>query len=323
MNILLTSAGRRNLIIQYLKKSLKKNGGKVFAVDYSTYAPALYEADYAFLVPKISDPNYIPTLLKICKENDIAVIISLIDPELSLLAKNKVFFKEQGISCIISDENAVETCFDKYLFFQFLQQHKFKTIPTYLTPEEAIAALKMSEITFPLIIKPRTGSASIGIQKVYNTAQLNANFQPGTIIQQFIDGEEFGIDVYVDFISKKVISVFPKKKLLMRAGETDKAVSTNNQEAITLATALVTQLGLVGPIDIDCFKTKDGFITAEINPRFGGGFPLAYECGIDVAKMIMHNVKGKANEKITAFPVNRYMFKYDVICIKDQEELHE
>src|SRR3989344_916717 len=323
MNVMFTSAGRRCLLVQFMKNALS-GSGKVIAADCSPHAPTLYEADEAVILPQINDQTYIDKLIEACKKHSVSVVIPLIDPELSLLALNKEKFKQHGINCIVSNYESVETCFDKYRFHQFLKNHGYKTIPTYRTTEEAEKALKSNEIHFPLMIKPCKGSASIGLRKINKLDELpGITEKDEIIIQQFIEGEEFGIDVYSDVISKNIISVFPKKKLLMRAGETDKAVSTKEAEAINLAKILVTDMNLIGPIDIDCFKTKDGFIISEVNPRFGGGYPLAYTCGLDFMKMIVNNMRGIENEPNQNYKEDSYMFKYELIKVKEKSELHK
>jgi len=321
MNVMFSSAGRRCLLIQFMKKAL--NGtGKVIAGDCSPHAPAMYEADEAVILPQINDPTYVDKLIESCKKHDVKVLISLIDPELSILSLNKEKFKQNGIQCIVSDYTAVETCFDKYEFYKFLKQHGYSTIPTYRTTAEADKALENKEVHYPLMIKPCKGSASIGLKKIEKREDLPTIVESDNmIIQQFIDGQEFGVDVYRDMISRKVISVFPKKKIVMRAGETDKAISTREQDAIKLSEKLVTDLNLIGPIDIDCFQTAQGWIASEINPRFGGGHPLAHACGLDYMTMILNNVNGKENTPNPPYKNNINMFKYEVICVKEETEL--
>src|SRR3989344_5700764 len=165
MNVMFTSAGRRCLLVQFMKSALS-GSGKVIAADCSPHAPALYEADDAVILPQINDPTYVDKLIEACKNHSVSIVISLIDPELSLLALNKEKFMQHGIHCIVSNYESVETCFDKYRFHQFLKNNGYKTIPTYRTTAEADNALQNKEIHFPLMIKPCKGSASIGLRKI-------------------------------------------------------------------------------------------------------------------------------------------------------------
>jgi carbamoyl-phosphate synthase large subunit len=314
MNILITSVGIRNYIIDYFKASLNSNG-KIYAADCSNTAPAIYSAD---------GKDYSKKLITLCKKNNIGLLISLIDPELSLLAKHKKRFAEHGIQCLVSNHKVIEICFDKYKTYQYLKNNGFPFVKTYLSLREVLHEIKHGRLDFPLIVKPRKGSASMGITTVTNEKELSTVIKKSndSIIQEFMNGQEWGVDAYIDLISKKAISIFTKKKLKMRAGETDKAVSIKDNNLIELCKRLVESIGLIGPIDIDYFETKEGFVISEINPRFGGGYPLAYACGVDFTKMILNNIQQRENKpEIGVFAEDRFMFKYSGICIKRGDEL--
>ena len=148
--------------------------------------------------------------------------------------------------------------------------------------------------------------------------QFNMKKYDNLMIQEYMDGTEYGVDVYVDIISKKIISIFIKKKLLMRAGETDKAVSVKNNKLFKLIDNFVKQAGFVGQIDIDVFEKNGNFYISEVNPRFGGGYPHAYECGCNFPKYMIQNMMGICNESdIGNYDENIYMMKYlDVLIEK-------
>lgn len=318
MNILILSAGTRNKIVQYFKKEL--NGiGKVVATDCSNLAPAIYDADNYYIVPKITDENYINIILDICKKENINTLISLIDPELSLIAKNIESFKEIGVQPIISDYDKVEMCFDKYKMYEFLKKNNFKTPKTYINKEEFYKDLENNEIKFPVFVKPVRGSASININKINNKEELEVIWKQADnlIIQEFMTGQEYGVDVYIDMISNEPVSIFIKKKIKMRAGETDKSVSIKDDRLFNLIDDFVRKAGFKGIIDIDVFEINGEYYISEVNPRFGGGYPHAYECGVNVPKMIINNVKGQANEKkIGQYDEEVYMMKYNEIKIR-------
>lgn len=318
MNILVLSAGTRNKIVQYLKKELDGEG-KVIATDCSELAPALYDADNYYIVPRITDENYISIILDICKKENINTLISLIDPELSLIAKNIELFKELGVNPIISDYDKVEMCFDKYKMYEFLKKNDFKTPKTYINKEEFYNDLENNEINFPVFVKPVRGSASININKINNKEELEVIWKQADnlIIQEFMTGQEYGVDVYIDMISNEPVSIFIKKKIKMRAGETDKSVSIKDDRLFDLIDDFVRKAGFKGIIDIDVFEINGEYYVSEVNPRFGGGYPHAYECGVNVPKMIINNVKGQANEKqIGQYDEEVYMMKYNEIKIR-------
>ena len=317
MNILILSAGTRNKIVQYFKKEL--NGeGRVIATDCSNLAPAIYEADKYYIVPRITDENYINIILDICKKEEIDTLISLIDPELSLIAKNVERFKEIGVKPIISDYDKVEMCFDKYKMYKFLVQNNFRTPKSYISKEAFLEDLKKKEIVFPVFVKPVKGSASININKISNEEELEVIWKQADnlVIQEFMDGQEYGADVYIDMISEEPIAIFTKKKIKMRAGETDKSVSVKDERLFDLIKSFIEKAEFKGIIDIDIFEINGEYYISEVNPRFGGGYPHAYECGVNVPKMIINNIEEKTNdEEIGKYKDNIYMVKYNEVKV--------
>ena len=318
-NILILSAGTRNKIVQYFKKALTdKNGsrtGSVIATDMSDIAPAVYEADKFYKVSRMTEPCYINEILKICKAEKIKGVLSLIDPELSLLAAHKKDFEDIGTTVIGSDYSLCEMSLDKYQMYKWLSEHKYSCAKSFIDFNEFLN----SNIGYPVFVKPSCGSASIAISKAKDeqTAHFLFNSQPGMMIQQFLDGQEIGADVYIDMISKKVVSIFTKKKIVMRAGETDKAVSFKDQKLFDLIEKFVLQAGYVGQIDIDIFDVNGNYCISEVNPRFGGGYPHAYECGTDHMKLIINNLNGIENKpNIGSYDDGLYMMKYNEIMIK-------
>lgn len=318
MNILLCSAGRRVKLVRYFKGELKKMGGQVIAVDCNPTASALHFADHFEIVPRIHESNYIEEMMRICQKYHIRGILSLIDPELSLLAEYKSLFAKENIQVIVSEPDAVNTCFDKYAFIQHLRKHQLPVVPTYLNNDSIYEYLQSDELRFPLFVKPRNGSASIGIRKITSMEELQCyiNGANDLIIQPFISGDEFGVDCYVDLVSKKVTNIFCKKKIKMRAGETDKSVAIKDSQLLELIEKLTQVLSLQGPIDVDCFLTEEGYVISEINPRFGGGYPHAHEAGQNFVKNIMNNLLGRENEvRKGDYQEGSVMIKYDDVLI--------
>jgi len=321
MNILITSAGTRNKIVQYFVKEI--NGqGNVVTTDMSKLAPAIYEADKYYMVPRIDDPNYIDEILNICKIEKIDCLFALIDPELSIIAKNKEKLNEIGVTPLISNYDVVELCFNKYEMYKYLKNNGFNTPETYVDKEKFYKDLEEKRISFPVFVKPITGSASINITKVETVEEIETLFSKydDLIIQEFMDGQEIGADVYLDPISKKVVSIFTKEKIKMRAGETDKARSFKDEKLFNMLISLVEKLGFDYMIDIDIFKVKDQYYISEINPRFGGGYPHAYESGVNFPKMIINSINKIENPiMIGDYEENIYMMKYNEVKIIKEE----
>lgn len=318
MNILILSAGTRNKIVQYFVKTL--NGtGKVIATDMSNLAPAIYEADKYYIVPKMTAPEYLDVVLDICKKEEITGVLSLIDPELSLLAENREKFEAIGTTVIGSSYTLCEMSLDKFQMYRWLETHRYRCAKSYMDKEAFFGDVDAGVITYPVFVKPARGSASISISKVYDreTVELLFAHEDGLMIQEFLDGQEIGADVYIDMVSHEVVSIFTKKKLKMRAGETDKAVSFKDEKLFALIERFVKEAGYNGQIDIDIFDVNGEYYISEVNPRFGGGYPHAFESGADHMKLIVNNLKGKANEYVIGqYENGTYMMKYNEVMMK-------
>lgn len=317
-NILLLSVGTRNKIVQYFKHVFNEAGNKVFAADLSEIAPALYEADSFFLDKKMSEVGYLEQILDFCKNNSIKGILSLIDPELSVLAKNNEKFKEIGVTVIGSSYDLCEMALDKMQMFEWLTNNGYNCAMSWKDKDLFYQELDKGNVKFPVFVKPYRGSASVSISKVYDkeTVELLFEHEDDLMIQEFLNGQEIGADVYIDMISGEVVSIFTKKKLKMRAGETDKSVSFKDPILFDLIEDFAIKSGYKGQIDIDIFNVNGQYYISEVNPRFGGGYPHAYESGCNHMKLILNNLNGIQNHKnIGAYEEGIYMMKYNEIKI--------
>lgn len=319
MNILILSAGTRDKVVQYFKKELGERG-RIIATDCSNLAPAVYDADAFYLVPRITAPGYLDVILDICKKEQITGVFSLIDPELSMLAKERDRFLAVGTTPIISDYDLVETCFDKFRMYELLEKMQIPTGKCYVEKEAFYQAVERGEISYPVFVKPVKGSASIHINKVNSAKEIEVLFDlyDDLMIQEFMDGQEYGADVYIDMISGKCTDIFIKKKIKMRAGETDKSVSVKDEKLFELIWKFAEDCGFRGMIDIDIFEIGDTYYISEVNPRFGGGYPHAYACGVNMPKAVITNLAGQENEvRIGNYAENICMMKYNEIAIRD------
>ena len=317
MNILILAAGTRNKIVQYFKQAVGQDG-IVVATDASKLGPAIYDADKYYIVPSISEPGYIDQILDICKKEKIDGVLSLIDPELSLLASYEESFKEIGAIVIGSSYDTCEMSLDKMQMYRWLKSHGYNCAKSWMDKEEFYKAVKNKSITYPVFVKPYRGSASISISMAYDKETVDLLFahEKDLMIQEYLNGQEIGADVYVDMISGEVASIFTKKKIKMRAGETDKAVSFKEPELFELIEKFVLEVGYKGQIDIDIFDIDGKYYISEVNPRFGGGYPHAYESGCDHMELIINNLAGKPNDKhIGAYEDGIYMMKYNEVKI--------
>ena len=174
MNVMLTCAGRRNYLVKSFQEALMGRG-QVFAADACADAPALKQADQSFLIPSVDQAAYIDTVLSICQQHGVLLLISLNDLELPVIAKHRTRLLEIGTIPVISSPEIVNTCFDKWETFEFLKASGLDTPNTYLSLSDALESLARGDITFPLVVKPRWGTASIGIQYCEDDEELGAN----------------------------------------------------------------------------------------------------------------------------------------------------
>lgn len=323
MNILILSVGTRNKIVQYFKENIIKDGkklGNIVVADASSLAPAMYLADKFYIVPRIDEEGYIEKLFEICKKEKISAILSLIDPELSLISSMKSKFDQMNIKIIGSDFDRNEISLDKLKMYDWLINNDFRTAKSYVELSEFEKDLEDGNISFPVFVKPIKGSASLNISKVedLDSVRFLMNNQKGLMIQEFLNGQEIGLDVYIDLLSQDIVSIFAKKKLLMRAGETDKSVSFKDEKLFNLVESFVKKFGYLGQIDIDVFDINGEYYISEVNPRFGGGYPHAYECGANHVEYIINNLLGIENKPVIGqnYEENIYMMKFNEVMIR-------
>lgn len=285
MNILFTCAGRRRYLLKYFKEVIGEDGN-IVATDMQLSAPALTVADVKIQVPRVYAEDYIPKTLEICKEQKIDILISLNDLELPILSKCKADFEALGVKVIVSAPNVIDVCFDKYKTARFIESLGLRTPKTYVTYNEAVAAIKAGELKFPLILKPRWGSGSIGLEfvddleelemvyqldrkkvmkSILATASVDDNF---LLIQEVIKGPEYGLDIAND-LKGEYRGVSVKQKLAMRSGETDKAITVDNVKIREIGATIGKALKHIGNLDCDVLERDGEYYVLELNPRFG------------------------------------------------------
>jgi len=314
MNILLTSVGRRGYLVRYFKEALGTDGC-VWGADNSRYAPGFAYCDHRAIIPEITHPDYLDHILGICTTHKIDILIPLIDPELEVLSGFRGEFERRGILLLLSPQETIDIASDKLLTYRFAQQHGIGCPKTFTTTAEAMAAIESGGIDWPLLVKPRHGSASTNLMYCRDRVQLEGAFDacPQPIIQEVVKGVEYGFDLFGDLQSRP-ISVYCKRKLAMRAGETDKAVSTNTPSLIAFGETLLKALKIIGPADVDVIVDKDCPKLLEINPRFGGGYPCSHLAGAAFPHKIVALRNGKTlTPDIGACP--------DGVCMLKQDEI--
>ena len=325
MNILFTCAGRRTYLLKYFKENLLE-GDKIVATDMQLSAPALQVADVKIQVPAVYDPEYVNITLRICEEQKIDALFSLNDLELPILAENKARFEAIGVKVVVSDPKVIDIAFDKYKTAQWVESLGLTAPKTYVRLEDCMKALAAGEIDFPLFMKPRWGSGSIGLESIADMEELDIYYgllmkkikktilatasvgDEYIMIQEKLTGSEFGLDIMNDLDGKN-IGVSVKQKLAMRAGETDKAVTVDLPEVCEMGRKIGKALGHIGNLDVDIMQRADGaYCVLELNPRFGGGFPFSYEAGVNFPKALIQMIKGESFDTQMLVPEYGRMF---------------
>lgn len=325
MNILFTCAGRRTYLLKYFKENMSPED-KIVATDMQLSAPALQAADIKIQVPAVYDPKYIDITLAICKDHKIDALLCLNDLELPILAENKAKFEELGVKVIVSDSEVIDICFDKYKTAQWVESIGLNAPKTYVTLASAKEALAKGEISFPLFMKPRWGSGSIGLETIDDMEELDIYYHllmkkikktilatasvgdEYIMIQEKLTGNEFGLDVMNDLEGNNV-AVSVKQKLAMRAGETDKAITVDLPEVREMGATIGRNLKHIGNLDVDIMQRANGdYCVLELNPRFGGGYPFSYEAGVNMPLAILKWLRGEAIDSRILKPSYGKMF---------------
>lgn len=309
VNVLLTCAGRRTLLAESFRQALGGEG-LLYAADMSLEAPALRMADASELVPAVLDPGYVESLLDICRRRKIGLLVPLNDFELPVLAEARERFTEIGTVVMVSSPEVVEICKDKWMTAEFLRLMGLDFPVTYRTIESAAAGLDAGKVVFPLVVKPRCGSASVGVEIVHDLDELEATWflgrrrlrrsvfshmhTPGAelIIQECLGPVEMGLDVVNDF-EGRTVGVMARRKQGMRAGETDRAVTVVDAELTQIGRQVGAALGHFGILDCDVMCGNGRKVILEMNARFGGGYPFSQAAGANVPAALLAWVQGR------------------------------
>ncbi|TLS35778.1 ATP-grasp domain-containing protein [Pseudalkalibacillus caeni] len=312
VNILFTSCGRRVSLIRKFKKVMADNSitGKVLTTDIKSNAPAAFFSDKHYLVPRVANEKYVGRILEICKQESINLVIPLIDTELMVFASNKSLFEKEGVQILVSSSKVIEIASDKIKTNLFFIKNNIDTPKVYSMQE-----LSTHKYKFPLLIKPRDGSSSEGVFKVNNENELDffGEYIPNAMVQEYINGTEYTVDVMTDF-QGNIKSIVPRQRIETRAGEVSKGITKKDQSIIDAVERVINLLpGPKGCITIQCFKQENNAIKfIEINPRYGGGIPLSIEAGANFPLWTIQSGQGQVfNEKDFSWKENLTMLRFD------------
>lgn len=290
MKILFTSVGRRVELVQAFRNAAiaLNTDLLIYGADFDVTAPALQFCDKYIIPPEIKNDNYIPFLLQYCRNENIQVIIPTIDTDLTVLSENKFLFEKEKIKVLISSLDKIILCQDKRLTEKYFSSLGLSTPKT-------LDNIKNYTYDFPAFVKPLNGSASINTYKVYNMEHLKTicAMVPDYIIQPFISGKEYTVDIFCDF-NGHPIYITPRIRLAVRAGEVLKTKIVYDQTIVEDCIKIINNFNPCGPITVQIIKDNNNINWfMEINPRFGGGAPLSMKAGADSAEALLRILYGE------------------------------
>lgn len=299
-NVLLSSVGRRSYLVHYFRQVLAGKG-LVIATNSLADTSGMRVADENYVIPAAPDCRFVDELVGVCAKHQVLLLFSLHDWETPFIASNFEQFRAVGTIPVVSRPEVIELCLDKLKTQEFAQYHGIAHPFTVLNPEEARVAVQSGSMRVPLVVKPRFGQGSIEIQTVWDESDfdaihrllmrrigsvdsnqlLTAAGRDSLLFQEFIEGEEFGLDVVNDLNGKFVVC-FVKRKFAMRAGETDIAETVDDPILENLGRHIGSALGHTGLLDVDII-VRDGVpYLLEMNPRFGGHYPFSHMAGANI-----------------------------------------
>jgi len=311
LRILLTAIGKRVQLIKHLKKE-----NYIIGVDKDELIPGRYFVNSFFTIPEIGDMTYISALLTICEREKIDLLIPLFEKEFLILDSNREEFENLGTTLLLSNRPILEICNDKWNTYNFFKENSISTAKTCLIEDVEDKNINMK---FPLILKPREGMGSKGIFFARNKQELShlsINLK-NYIVQEMVEGTEYTMDVLCD-LEGKVLSIVPRQRLEVRAGEVVKSKSVKDIDLIEKTLDLVDKLnskndnGAIGPMNIQCIvNEKKDMRFIEINPRFGGGVPLTFESGVDYGRVLREMTMGQEIEPMLGNFKESIMLRFD------------
>lgn len=312
MHVLITSAGRRTSLVKAFKDVSNPGGCKVFAGDLDGLAPSLYLADEAVRLPPVTSENYIPFLLDYVTEQGIKLVVPTIDTELQVFAENAERFNSRGCRLLISDPELIRACRDKWNTYTFFDRLGVRTPKSWLPEDLDEAAI--AELPHNLFVKPRDGSASVNTYPTdRESLRTIVERVPNAIVQERIDGREITIDAFLDFDGTPIHYV-PRIRIKTVGGESVQGVTIAEPglgEWLEGILEVIGRMGGIGPMCMQAFLTDDGPVLFEINPRFGGGYPLGRAAGGSYPEHLVSLLRGDSvKPRLGDYTVGLSMTRY-------------
>jgi carbamoyl-phosphate synthase large subunit len=285
--VLFTCAGQRVDIVTAFRRA----GATTIATDANRLAPALYHADHHALVPRVDDFGYVAALRELVELHDVRLIVPLTDLDHVVLAQSRTELAPAVV--LVPDEKTSERCADKYLAHRFFEENGIGSPPTWLPTELP------GNVRFPVLVKARKGFGSRHIYRAANQTELDFFLRytsADSMVQAVCHGVEFSIDVFCDLDGRCVAAV-PRTMIESKGGESIKGMTIKDEDLIAFAARVAETLRVVGPANVQCFREPDGELqVTDVNPRFGGGFPLPTAAGSRYPELAIALANGEALE---------------------------
>ena len=285
-SVLFTCAGQRVDVVTAFARA----GARTIAADANALAPAIYHADVHAIVPRIADPGYVPALQELIREHDVKLVVPLTDLDQVVLAEHRT---ELGALVLLPDVEVVRRTADKYLTHVFFEEHGIPSPPSWL-PDEL-----PGDLDFPVLVKARFGFGSRDIYRAESREQLDFFLRytrAESFVQQVCAGEEFSIDVFCDLESRCLNSI-PRTMIESKGGESIKGMTIKDPELIEFGRLVAETLEIRGPANVQCFRVAPGrHEVTDVNPRFGGAFPLPRAAGSRYPELALALARGERPE---------------------------
>jgi carbamoyl-phosphate synthase large subunit len=286
--VLFTCSGRRVDIVTAFGRA----GATTVATDMNPLAPTLYHADHHAFVPPVNDPGYISKLREVIATFDVKLVVPLTDLDHEILARARDN-GELGAEALLPRAEVVERVNDKYRAHEFFEENGIASPPSWL-PDEL-----PDDLDFPVLVKARKGFGSQGIYRAENREQLDFHLRyanDDSFVQRCCRGEEFSIDVFCDF-DGRCLNAIPRTMIESRGGESIKGMTIKDWDLIEYGAFVAETLGLAGPANIQCFReSPDRHEVTDVNPRFGGAFPLPLAAGSRYPELAIALAEGEKPE---------------------------
>jgi carbamoyl-phosphate synthase large subunit len=286
--VLFTCAGQRVDIV----RAFRAAGATTIAADVDPLAPALYHADHRALVPRVDDPSYADALRALVEVHDVRLVVPLTDLDHLQLAAARSLLDRAVV--LVSGPETSERCLDKYAAHAFFEEQGIGSPPTWLPTELP------DDVAYPVLVKARRGFGSRHIYRAHDRAELDFFLRytsAESMVQAVCGGVEFSIDVFCDF-QGRCLEAIPRTMIESKGGESIKGATIKDEQLIAFGCAVSEALRIIGPANVQCFRESDGRLqVTDVNPRFGGGFPLPTAAGSRYPELALALARGESPER--------------------------